>query len=140
LCETYNGLLTPEPGIHIESKTEKQEQERGEKAETRELEKDALEERALDDKLAKELAEIRAKGRKALEADKNSEEPIKEVLEAAGKFGLSPAGGAVTGCVTLGASMIETGPFALGGCIAGGAIGYEGGDTSGTEPPPPPPA
>jgi RHS repeat-associated protein len=139
LCEIYNGLLSPEPGIHIESRAEKQEQERGEKAETRELEKDALEERALAGKLAKELAEIRARGQRALEADKHSEEPIMEVLEAAGKFGLSRAGGAVTGCVTLGTAMIETGPFALGGCVAGAGIGYEGGDTSGTEPPPPPP-
>jgi RHS repeat-associated protein len=141
VCEIYNGILSPEPGTHIESKTEKQEQERGEKAETRELEKDALEERALNNKLAKELAEIRARGQRALEADKHSEEPIREDLKAVGKFGLSPAGGAVTGCLTLGAATIETGPFALGGGVVGAGIGYEGGDTAGTEPAPPlPPA
>ena len=99
LCEIYNGLLSPEPGTHIESKAEKQEVEREERAATKEQEKNELEERALNNKLAKELAEIRAKGRRALEADKHSEES--SLIE----------------------EVITKGVKAIGGCSAGSDVG-----------------
>jgi RHS repeat-associated protein len=134
LCEIYNGIVSPEPGTHIESKAEKQEQERGEKAETRELEKDALEERALDAKLAKELEEIRARGRKALEADKYSEEP--SIFEEVITKGVKAIGGCVAGTdvgtVTGGAAGAAVGgPVgAVAGATVGGPVGCVVGGTT----------